>query len=129
MALTTDQALVRDQMIRDLDTRCAAIYARRLRFAREADIEEAQAQAYKDAGYTGNVPRLVAAHASAASITATEAADAILADAQTYRAALLALAEARARRRQLARLDTMAAVRTAYLAADGEVTVAEAALP
>lgn len=48
---------------------------------REHWLAEQQAQAYKDAGYTGTVPPMVQAHVDAHTVTATVAADAILAAA------------------------------------------------
>lgn len=42
-------------------------------------IKEREAEAYRDAGYTGDVPGMVAAEVSATGLTTTEAADLILA--------------------------------------------------
>lgn len=56
---------------------------------------EKQAQAYKDAGYTGTVPGYVASWVTASGKTATQAADDILVQALTWRAAAGAMRAAR----------------------------------
>ena len=129
MPLTAQEHAVRDQMVRDLDQRCAALYARRAAFAPEHALQEQEAQAYKDAGYPpGAAGRLVAAYASRAGIPPAQAADNILARAAADRAAWLDLGEARARRHELRNLPAMPAIQAAFAAAWSAVKAVEDAI-
>lgn len=57
----------------------------------EYTTAEVQAQAYKDAGYTGAVPPFVASWVSASGLTATNAANNILTQATAWRSAVEAI--------------------------------------
>lgn len=105
------------QLVTSIDAACAAVYAAPARFADEYKLREAQAQAYKDAGYTGPVPRQVAAYATPAGVTAQQAADTILAQAAALRGALDALGELRMRKIELATAPDPAATHAEILAA------------
>lgn len=94
-------AAKRQSMIDSIDAACAAIYNRVGRFSEEYKEREAQAIAFKAAGYTGAVPRQVAAFATPAGVTPTYATDLILSQAAQLRGALSALGELRMRKYEL----------------------------
>lgn len=71
-----------------LDDGIAAIYASVGRFSEEYKSREQQAQEFQAKGYTGEVPRQVAAFANRAELPAKDAANIILGQAQQFRAAL-----------------------------------------
>ena len=93
-----DIAALHADAARMIDDASAAIYSRFTRFDQEYVAREAQALAYRDAGYTGDVPRQVAAFAVPAGITAQQAADTILQQAATLRAAIEQLGVLRMRK-------------------------------
>lgn len=70
----------------------------------EYTLAEADAQAYKDAGYTGDVQASVQAWATAKGTTATWAADDILTTATNWRAAQASIRAARLLRKEQARV-------------------------
>ena len=88
----------RQALVESIDNACAAVYTRVGRFAEEYKEREAQALAYKAAGYTGAVPRQVAAFSTPAGVTPTYATDLILSQAAQLRGALSALGELRMRK-------------------------------
>ena len=88
----------RQALVDSIDNACAAIYTRVGRFVEEYKEREAQALAYRDAGYTGPVPRQVAAFATPAGVTPTAAANLILSQAAQLRGALADLGEQRMRK-------------------------------
>lgn len=88
----------RQAMASSIDAACAAITGRFLPFMREYEAREAQAQAYKDAGYTGTVPVRVAEFATPAGMPASMATDLILSQAANLRAAEAALSGLRMRK-------------------------------
>ena len=90
-----DIAALHSDAARMIDDAAATIYSRFTRFDQEYVARESQALAYRDAGYTGDVPRQVAAFAVPAGITAQQAADTILQQAATLRAASEQLGELR----------------------------------
>ena len=90
------QAL-RSGLVTQIDEAVAAIYGRFTRFAIEYQEREAQAQAYKDAGYTGTVPAMVSQFATPAGMQAQAATDLILSQAANLRAAQAALSALRMR--------------------------------
>lgn len=94
----TANAVNRQDLATSIDDAVAAIYARYNRFQAEYTERESQAQAYKDAGYTGDVPVQVAAFATPAGKTGQQAADIILAQAMQLRAALSQLGVLRMRK-------------------------------
>lgn len=122
-ALTQQWALVecpapviaarRQAMIDSIDAACAAIYTRVGRFSEEYKEREAQAIAFKAAGYTGTVPRQVAAFATPAGVTPTYATDLILSQAAQLRGALSALGELRMRKYEL-KADSLGAAVAAH---------------
>lgn len=76
----------------DVDAVYATVIGQR---AVEYQEAEADAQAYKDAGYTGTVPPSVASWVTASGMTATAAANDILATAAAWRTAALNMRAAR----------------------------------
>jgi len=84
----------------DVDTLYAAVIGNR---AEEYRVAEAEAIAFKGAGYTGAVPASVASWASAKGWTATAACDDILATASAWRTAQSAIRAARLLRKEQAR--------------------------
>ena len=89
-----------------IDDVVAAIYGRFTRFAIEYEEREAQAQAYKDAGYTGEVPPRVAEFATPAGMPAQAATDLTLQQAANLRTAQGALSALRMRKYEVLRAVT-----------------------
>lgn len=89
-----------------IDEAVAAIYGRFTRFAIEYEEREAQAHAYKDAGYTGPVPPRVAEFATPAGMPAQAAADLILSQSVNLRTAQSALSALRMRKYEVLRAAT-----------------------
>ena len=89
-----------------IDEAVAAIYGRFTRFAIEYQEREAQAQAYKDAGYTGEVPPRVAEFATPAGMPAQAATDLILSQATNLRTAQGELSALRMRKYEVLRAAT-----------------------
>lgn len=95
-----------------IDEAVAAIYGRFTRFQLEYTEREAQAQAYKDAGYTGPVPPRVAEFATPAGMPAQAATDLILQQAVNLRTAQGELSALRMRKYEVLRAATDAAAQT-----------------
>lgn len=95
-----------------IDEAVAAIYGRFTRFQLEYTEREAQAQAYRDAGYTGDVPPRVAEFAVPAGMQAQAATDLILAQAANLRTAQGELSALRMRKYEVLRAATYAAAQT-----------------
>lgn len=89
-----------------IDEAVAAIYGRFTRFAIEYQGREAQAQAYKDAGYTGPVPPRVAEFATPAGMPDQAATDLILQQAVNLRTAQGELSALRMRKYEVLRAAT-----------------------
>ena len=89
-----------------IDETVAAIYGRFTRFQLEYTEREAQAQAFKDAGYTGPVPPRVAEFATPAGMPAQAATDLILAQAVNLRTAQGELSALRMRKYEVLRAAT-----------------------
>lgn len=89
-----------------IDEAVAAIYGRFTRFQLEYTEREAQAQAYKDAGYTGPVPPRVAEFATPAGVPAQAATDLILSQAVNLRTAQGELSALRMRKYEVLRAAT-----------------------
>lgn len=87
-----------------IDEAVAAIYGRFTRFQLEYTEREAQAQAYKDAGYTGLVPPRVAEFATPAGMPAQAATDLILSQAVNLRTAQGELSALRMRKYEVLRV-------------------------
>lgn len=96
----------RDVAAGKIDEAVAAIYGRFTRFAIEYQEREAQAQAYKDAGYTGDVPPRVAEFATPAGMPAQAATDLILQQAVNLRTAQGELSALRMRKYEVLRAAT-----------------------
>lgn len=96
-----------------IDEAVAAIYGRFTRFAIEYQEREAQAQAFKDAGYTGPVPAMVAQFATPAGMQAQAATDLTLAQAANLRAAQAALSALRMRKYEVLRAESDAQAQAA----------------
>ena len=99
------------------------------RFEVEYKRREAQARAYRDAGYKGDVPCQVAAFAKPTGKTSKEAADIILAQSEMLYSLLDKLGELRMRKFELGSLKTAAEVetRTAEIVAQIESAAAQLA--
>lgn len=93
-----EPAVDKEDLAASIDDAVAAIYARYNRFQAEYTEREAQAQNYKNAGYTGDVPVQVAAFATPAGKTGQQAADIILSQAAQLRGALSQLGVLRMRK-------------------------------
>lgn len=89
-----------------IDEAVAAIYGRFTRFQLEYTEREAQAKAYKDAGYTGPVPPRVAEFATPAGMPAQAATDLILQQAVSLRTAQGELSALRMRKYEVLRAAT-----------------------
>ena len=89
-----------------IDEAVASIYGRFTRFQLEYTEREAQAQAYKDAGYTGPVPPRVAEFATPAGMPAQAATDLILQQAVNLRTAQGELSALRMRKYEVLRAAT-----------------------
>lgn len=90
--------LERLELVSGIDDLVASIYQRWTRFEAEYELREADAQAYRDVGYTGDVPRQVAAFADRANLPAPQATDLILSQAAALRTALANLGDLRMRK-------------------------------
>lgn len=106
------QAL-RSGLVAQIDEAVAAIYGRFTRFAIEYQEREQQAQAYKDAGYTGTVPPRVAEFATPAAMTAQAATDLIVSQAANLRTAQAALSALRMRKYEVLRAESDAQAQAA----------------
>lgn len=98
VSFTPETAVDKEDLVASIDDAVAAIYARYNRFQAEYTEREAQAQDYKNAGYTGDVPVQVAAFATPAGKTGQQAADIILSQAAQLRGALSQLGVLRMRK-------------------------------
>ena len=86
------------ELAKSIDSAVASVYEQYTRFEVEYLEREKQAQAYKAAGYTGDVPVQVAAFAGPAGKTGQQAAEIILAQAAKLRGALSQLGVLRMRK-------------------------------
>lgn len=87
-----------------IDARVAEIYAAGARFETEYKAREAAAQAYKDAGYQGEVSTWITVYATPLGLSIQEATDQILRVAEDQRAAQETLGALRIRKYELANL-------------------------
>ena len=119
------EAATRTALCTQIDDAVAAIYTRYARFSDEYTLRLSQAQAYKDAGYTGAVPEQVAAYATPAVVTAQAAADLIIAQAAALSAAIAQLGVLRMRKYEVKAAASVAdaeAIATSVLAAISAVS-------
>jgi hypothetical protein len=113
-------AAIKVTNIKKVDADVDAIYSQAVgNRSLEYTTAEAQAQAYKDAGYTGTVPAFVASWVTASGLTATAAADNILAQAVAWRGAVSAIRA----QRLMAKTNITNDVPTAMAQWDGFVAV------
>lgn len=96
-----------------IDNAAADIYGRFTRFGIEYEEREAQALAYKNAGYTGTVPPRVAEFATPAGMPAQAATDLILSQSVNLRTAQGALSGLRMRKYEVLRAATDAQAQAA----------------
>lgn len=89
---------IKAELVTAVDNSVASIYQRFTRFESEYTLRESQAQAFKDANYTGTVPEQVAAFATPAGMTPEAATDLILSQAANLRGALSLLGVKRMRK-------------------------------
>jgi hypothetical protein len=108
------------QLSNDIDSTVAAIYSTWMRFQAEYESREAAAQAYKDAGYTGDLSKWISGFSDAADKTPQEAADLILQQSVSLRGALEALGALRMRKYEV----LMAADSSAVIATHASIMTA-----
>jgi hypothetical protein len=113
---------------REIDDAVAAIYTRFTRFEVEYTERESQAQAFKDGGYQGDMPKRVADFAVPAGKTAQEATDLILAQAAQLRTALDALSALRMRKYEVLAAATDSTAGQALQQILGEISAVGAGL-
>jgi len=119
----------KSMVVAQIDAEVDAIY-RSVIGERQPEYAEAEkeAQAYKDAGYTGSVPGYVASWVTASGKTAQAAADDILSTAQAWRAAAGAMRAARlGHKAQAGAATTQAAldaVRASWVTSIGQIRAA-----
>lgn len=99
-------------MARQIDEAVATVYGRFTPFQLEYTEREAQAQAFKDATYTGEVPTRVSEFAVPAGMTAQAATDLILSQAANLRTAQGALSALRMRKYEVLRAASDAEAQT-----------------
>ncbi len=86
-----DLQQLKERLVGEVDDAIAQIYASWMRFDVEYTSRESAARAYVAAGYEGDAGAWVLAYADAAGISAREAADRIISQADALRAALVEL--------------------------------------
>lgn len=101
--VATHRNLERANMAKQIDDAVSALYVKPMTFSKEYEQRELQAQAYKDAGYTGDVPARVAGFATPAGMSPRAATDLILSQAATLRGALDLLSDLRMRKYEISR--------------------------
>lgn len=87
-SLADAQEAMKSALDLEIDARRASFSAAGQYITAEYQLTATQAQAFKDAGYQGDVPSCVQSWARAANLTPTEATDNILATRSTYERAL-----------------------------------------
>lgn len=90
-----------------IDDLSSSVASKWSRFAEEYEIAEAQAKAFKEAGYQGECGAYVASYAEPEGISNQQATDIILAQADSLRALQLQLREQRMRKRLLLDCETV----------------------
>jgi hypothetical protein len=105
---------LKDDLPAQIDSLVASVYANWTRFQQEYLSREAAAQAFKDAGYTGDPGPWVTGFATPAGKTNQQAADLILAQAVGLNGALSALGVLRMRKYEILAATSSAAARSAY---------------
>jgi hypothetical protein len=108
------------QLSDDIDSTVASVYSTWMRFQAEYESREAAAQAYKGAGYTGDVSKWISGFSDAADKTPQDAADLILQQSVSLRGALEALGALRMRKYEV----LMAASSDAAIATHASIAAA-----
>jgi hypothetical protein len=116
VARTDDELLKRliGQYTASIDARVAAVYAIWMRYQAEYESREAAAQAFKDAGYTGDATIWVTGFATPAGLTPQAAADRILSQSVELRGALANLGALRMRKYEVMAATSCDAAKAAY---------------
>jgi hypothetical protein len=115
-----NQPLDRAALAAQIDAAVAAIYAKPITFSKEYEDREAEALAYKAAGYVGDVPPRVKGFADPAGFAPPNGAgyqaatDLILAQAAQLRGALPLLSDLRMRKYEVLRAATDEAAQAAF---------------
>ncbi len=112
-----NRGAVRAALAARIDAAVIAIYDKPVLLSKEYEQREAQAQAYKDAGYVGDVPPRVAGFAMPAGLTAQAATDLILQQAAQLRGALDSLSDLRMQKYVVTKRDALTGE---YVATDAE---------
>jgi len=112
-----------------IDGKVAYIYRQFTQFQVEYELREAAAQAYKNAGYTGQADPLIADYAESSGMTAEQAAEATLYMASQLRAALPQLGVLRMRKNRVLRASSMEDARAEFGQIMGAIEQIESALP
>lgn len=105
---------IKDKLVSSMDNLVASIYNQWTRFEAEYELREAEAHGFKDAGYTGDVPRQVAAFADRANLPAQQATDLILSQAAALRTALANLGDLRMRKYEIINAPDAATAQTLF---------------
>lgn len=108
------QAEAKEGLVLSIDSLVASIYNQWTRFEAEYVLREAEAQAYKDVGYTGTVPRQVTAFADRAGVPYQQATDLILSQAVNLRTALANLGDLRMRKYEIINAPDAATAQTLF---------------
>lgn len=112
----------------EIDRAVCAIYSRPMTLSKEYEARRKAAADYKAAGYAGVVPARLAGFATPAGLTATVAADLILAQAEQFNAALDSLSDLRMRKFEVQRATTEADAQTVHTAVMAQIATITAAL-
>lgn len=96
--LAQEFAAFKQRLVTALDNLVLAVYQKPITLAREYQAREEEAQAYKDAGYSGDVGPYLQTFADNAGMTVHAATDLILKQAIAFRTAEPELAELRMRK-------------------------------
>ena len=120
--------VIKYRMGRAIDAAVMAIYDRPATLGDEYKAREADAIAYKAAGYTGTVPARVDGFATPAGMTAKAATDLILGQAAQLRGALAQLSDLRMQKYAVNRAATEAAALAVYNSAMATIAGIAAAL-
>ena len=127
--MTNEEQAVVNQMVGDIDSACAAIYAKYTRFGEEYKLRETQAQAFKDAGYAGEAPRQVRAFSERAAVPDQQATDLIISQADELRQLLETVGDTRMRKYEVLRALAFVDAQIAFAAVMQTLKTIEAQLP
>jgi hypothetical protein len=105
---------IKSGLVQGIDNLVASIYSQWTRFQQEYLERQAAAQAFKDAGYTGDPGVWVSAFATAAGITNQQATDLIMAQSTSLNGALATLGALRMRKYEIINAADADAANAAY---------------